>query len=92
MENLNELKILDFRTARTGTLVRRSAHFLQDRCGKAKTQLGVITGFAVFEDKKKAPIVWPVVFWEGNASESTTHPALVSPFRTHTLPTISMFE
>lgn len=78
------LRCLDFEKMGfpTGLLVERSAHHQTDRCKKGRPQLGIVTGFKVYEDDERCPVVWPVVAWEGCATGPTTvNPALVDVHR-----------
>lgn len=86
------MEIVDFRTAPAGLLVKRSAHCLDQQAGANPEQLGMIVGLDFFEDATGKAICWPEIHWEGQAISRTTHPANVTPFRAHILPTIQMSQ
>jgi len=79
------MKVVDFRTLRSGTLVRRSAHYFKSRShGKDhpdRKQLGIVTGAKFFEDEIAGVICYPIIHWEGSVSDSMTHPSLAVPAR-----------
>lgn len=79
------MKVIDFRPLRSGTLVRRSPHYFKSRsCGKShpdRKQVGIITGLKFFPDAVAGVICYPVIQWEGQASDSMTHPANAVPAR-----------
>ena len=86
------LKILDFRDADTGILVKHSDHFHEQHCGAAPEKLGIIVGREFYEDSNGKVICWPRVHWEGAATDSLCHPVNIVPARETELPTIEMVE
>lgn len=85
------MKILDFSGAASGTLVKRSAHQRAQLCipADAEDVFGIMVG-KEFYDSEFGVICYPVVHWEGQASESVCHPINVEPVRAHELPLISL--
>lgn len=82
--DMPHLKCLDFSAMGfpTGMLVRRSEHYLKDRCIKARSQVGIVTEFKVYQNDDQQPVVWPVVAWEGvTTGPASTNPALVDVHR-----------
>jgi hypothetical protein len=91
------LRVLDFSKAPSGMVVVRSEHWNRTRYVKrgSRKQMGVITNHKFYQDSRGIPICWPVVHWEGNVSDSITHPVLVAPFRKSDaalLPAIDMYD
>lgn len=78
------MKVVDFRRS-NGLVVKRSPHYFKSRCTpKAhpdRTQLGVVVDVVFYEDARGGSVCFPVVFWEGAVSASTTHPSLAVPYR-----------
>lgn len=73
------MKMIDFSGYPVGMVVERSAHYQKNRCQKGKPQIGIITGFEIYENDSKTQIQrWPVVAWEGvRTGPSCTNPCLV---------------
>ena len=89
---MSALKILDFRDAGSGTLVKHSEHFLAQQCGNAPEKLGIIVGMEFFQDSAGTVICWPRVHWEGASTVCLCHPVNIKPAREVELPTIEMVE
>jgi hypothetical protein len=86
------LQVLNYAEAPFGLLLTRSEHWLLDRCGDRKGQLGIMVERNFFLDAEGTAICWPVIHWEGEAGSSHCHPVNVVPFREHELPFITMVE
>jgi len=86
------MKMLDYRNAPNGMLVRRSVHYLKDRCGAVKQAFGILTEKRFYEDVDGGAQCWPVIHWEGDAVANINHPANVTPYRRHNLPEIELKE
>jgi hypothetical protein len=85
-------KVLDFRLCLVDTLVVRSPHAIEQRCGVGCDGLGIVVELEFFPDAKGRPICWPRIHWEGAPAPTLTHPANVVPYRAHTLRTIELIE
>ena len=86
------LEILDYTNSGFGLMVKRSDFWKTERCQNKNGQLGIIVDKKFYQDEKGSVICWPVIHWEGEVSDSTTHPVNVKPYRAHKLPTIEMYE
>lgn len=79
------MKVIDFRSLRTGSLVKRSPHYFRSR-GTPKghpdrKQVGIVTGLKFFPDPVAGTICFPIIHWEGGVMDSMTHPSLAVPVR-----------
>lgn len=79
------MKVIDFRTVKTGSLVRRSPHYFKSRATPKshsdRTQLGIVTELRFFPDPVSGVICFPIIHWEGGVMSSMTHPSLAVPAR-----------
>lgn len=79
------MKVIDFRTVKTGTLVRRSQHYFKSRSTPMahpdRKQVGIVTGHKYFDDPVAGCICFPIIHWEGGVMDSMTHPSLAVPAR-----------
>jgi hypothetical protein len=83
-------------TVRTGTLVKRSEHYIRELTysseteAKATKQLGIVTELCVFADDLCAVITFPCIHWEGESFTSMSHPMNARLASDEDLPTIVM--
>lgn len=66
-----------------GTMVKRSAHWMKERCMKGQPQVGIVVGFDHYEDANGLVNSWPTVKWEGASTSGvgSTHPMNVNLYR-----------
>lgn len=73
----------DWKSVRVGTLVKRSEHYLKDRCiqdgDKELTQVGIVVGLKFFDDDLCGFITYPVIHWEGDPDSGINHPMNAAP-------------
>lgn len=95
------MQVLDFTKSGFGMVVVRSEHYKKEHFVKkgAKRQLGIIVGKNFYQDTddkgnedKGQVVCWPIIHWEGAVMESTCHPANVTPYRKHNLPSFEMID
>lgn len=86
------LSVVDFRTAKTGMLVKRSDHWLTDRGRADAEQIGILVDKNFYLDANGVSICWPVIHWELQPMSSSCHPVNVTPYRSHELKLIQMSE
>ena len=76
------MKVIDFSRVRTGTVVRRSRHWLKARNVRVghpdRTQIGIIVGHDVLSDPKCGVVSWPITHWEGGVMANCVHPVNVA--------------
>lgn len=76
--------MVDFRDVPTGTVVKRSPHYLREhlipRGHAARKQLGMVVGRDFFQEEGKV-VCYPRIFWEGSVTDSLTHPLNAVPYR-----------
>jgi hypothetical protein len=90
-------KIVDFRAAPAGTLVKHSPHYHSQHGSTPSDDeaIGIIVNLNFYPgaaDADGKPVGWPEIVWEGQSFPRTSHPANVVPFRQLELPTIDMTE